>query len=102
MYYIVFCRVVLVMNHSGIAYNNRMRRDVEVDKAIRCYEDVITNSNIADNRAVNANVHAVAERRYALSFTPVLSAYGASLMQIGILAYLYTARNGDIIRMTEV
>ena len=99
---IVFCSIFLVMDHTGISYNHRVRGYIKVDECSGGDKYVVAYRDISNHGTVYTYVDTIAKCGDTRSLTSVFSAYGTTLMQICIFAYLNPTGYGYIVRVAKV
>ncbi len=89
-------------NLTRIAEDDRVGRDITVDECVRSYENVIPDSDLPDDGAVDSDPDLITDGRSPLAASSVLLTYRNPLMDIDI-----TAQNGitiyrNPVRMTYI
>lgn len=89
-------------NPARIANDDRVTRNVLIDKRVRRNENVIADGNVARNCGVDSQIDAVTYRGNTLSFSTVFLADGAPLVNIDITPQLSAHVDRDSIGMADV
>ena len=94
--------MVTMMNGARVADHDRMRRNIAVDQSSGCNQDIIADSNVADDSCVNTDTDIVADGWSASTFSSRLQSYGYTFVNMTILANHSITVDSDVISMAQI
>ena len=90
------------MNRARIADDNRVRGHIAIDESPRRNQNIISDSNLANDRSVHANTYTAADGGYTLARATTLLSDSHSFMEMTIIAQNRTAIHRDVVGMSQV
>lgn len=91
-----------MMNRAGIANNDRVRGNIAVDKSPWSDQDIIPDSNLANDRGVNANTHTATDGGDALAGSPAFCPNRHPFMKVAIVAKNSIPVHGNIVGVAQI
>lgn len=91
-----------MMNRAGIADNDGVRWHIMVDKSPRSDQDIIPDSNLANDRRVHANTNTTADGRDTPARPPALHPDSHPFMKVTIVPQDSTSIYGDVVSMSQI
>lgn len=99
---IPFRGIVTRMNRAGIANNDGVGWHIMVDESPRSNQDIITDSDLANDCSVHTDAHPTANGRDTPARSPALHPDCHSFMKVTIIAQDSTSVHGDVISVSQI
>ena len=90
------------MNRAGIADNDGVGWHIMVDKSPRSNQDIIPDSNLANDRSVHADAHPTADGRDTPARSPALHPDSHPFMKVAIVTQDSTSVYGDVVSVSQI
>ena len=92
----------LVFDNAWISEHNAMTRHIAIHITVWCYQHIITDGNLSDNRRIDTYPYAVVNSGYALAAATVFLADGHPFVDITVFSNDRIRIDSDAKNMSQI
>ena len=91
-----------MMDRTGIADNDGVRRHVTIDKGSRGDQNIVSNGDFPDHGSIDTNTHTTADGRDTLARPTALRSDGYAFVEMAIITKDGTSIHGDVVGVPHI